>query len=113
MKKNLISFVIFTGLLCSAALCIAEDFAPESIQYDSCSVFMLIPPACANTHEAAQETAMQKIALAGPETGTSRIEIPETFFDSGELKDGWDYVHVLTVRNLGTGVLEIEDVLPG
>ena len=84
MKKILISFVTSTWLLCSAALCIAEDFPPESIQYGSCSVSMLTPPACANTQEAAQETAGQEIALAGPEAGTPRIEIPETYFDFGD-----------------------------
>jgi hypothetical protein len=90
MKKNLISFVISTWLLCSAALCIAEDFPPESIQNGSCAVSMLIQPVCANTYEAAQETARQEIALEGPEAGTPRIEIPEKFFDCGELKDGCD-----------------------
>jgi len=113
MKKLLISFVTTTWILYSAALCIADDFRPESIQCDSCTASMFVPPVYANTQEAAQETARQEIALAGPKTGTPRIEIPETFFDFGELKDGYDYVHAFTVRNLGTGVLEIEDVLPG
>jgi len=74
---------------------------------------MTIPLVSANAPEAVQDTARQEIALAGPETGTPRIEIPETFFDFGELKDGYDYVHSFTVRNLGTGVLQIEEVLPG
>ncbi len=90
MKKILISFVTSTCLLCSAALCIAEDFPPESIQNDTCAVSMLIQPVCANTHEAARETARQEIAPEGPEAGTPRIEISETFFDCGDLKDGCD-----------------------
>jgi len=113
MKKLLISFVTITWILCSAALCTADEFRTESIQCDSCTVSMFIPLVYANTPEAAQDKARQEIALAGPETGTPRIEIPETFFDFGDVKDGDDYVHPFTVRNLGTGVLEIEDVLPG
>lgn len=74
---------------------------------------MFIPLVYANTPEAAQDTVGHETALAGLETGTPRIEIPETLFDFGELKDGYDYVHAFTVRNSGTGVLEIEDVLPG
>jgi hypothetical protein len=113
MKKLLIPFVTIIWVLYGAALCTADDFRHESIQCDSCTASMVVPPVYANTPEAAQETAGQEIALAGPETGTPRIEIPETFFDFGELNDGDDYVHSFTVRNLGTGVLEIEDVLPG
>ena len=74
---------------------------------------MVVSLVYVNTLEAAQETARQEVAPADPKTGTPRIEIPETFFDFGELKDGYDYVHAFTVRNLGTGVLEIEDILPG
>jgi len=73
---------------------------------------MFIPLVYASTPKAAQDISRQEIALAGPETGTPRIEIPETFFDFGELKDGYDYVHSFTVRNLGKGVLQIEEVLP-
>ncbi|MGO9375398.1 MAG: hypothetical protein ACLQBD_25365 [Syntrophobacteraceae bacterium] len=90
MKKILISLVTSTWLLCSPALSIAEDLPPESIQYGSRAVSMLIPPVCANTHASAQETARQEIAPEGPAAGTPRLEIPETFFDCGELKDGCD-----------------------
>ncbi len=44
MKKILISLVTSTWLLCSPALSIAEDLPPESIQYGSRAVSMLIPP---------------------------------------------------------------------
>jgi hypothetical protein len=84
MKKILISFVTSTWLLCSAALCIAEDSHRESIQYGSCSVAMLTQPVCADTDEAAQETAWQEIGLVSPEAGTPRTEISETHFDSGD-----------------------------
>jgi len=99
--------------LYSAALCIADGSRPESLQCDSCTVSMLVPLVYVNTPEASQDTARQEIALARPGIGTPRIEISETFFDFGEVKDGYDYVHTFTVRNLGTGILEIEDVLPG
>ncbi len=76
-------------------------------------MLLFIPLGFANTPEAAQDTARQEIALARPETGTPRIEIPETFSGFGEVKEGDDYIHAFTVRNLGPGVLEIEDILPG
>jgi hypothetical protein len=113
MKKLLIFFVTIIWILCSAALCMADEFGPSSLQCDSCTVSMTIPIVSANAPAAVQDTARQEIALADLETGTPRIEIPETFFDFGELNDGDDYVHSFTVRNLGTGVLQIEEVLPG
>jgi hypothetical protein len=74
---------------------------------------LFISLACARTSEAAQDTAMEHIALANSETNTPLIEVPETLFDFGEIKDGDDYVHAFTIWNLGTGVLEIKKVLPG
>jgi hypothetical protein len=74
---------------------------------------LFISLACTRTSEAAQDTAMEHIALAGSDTNTPLIEVPETLFDFGEIKDGDDYVHAFTIWNLGTGVLEIKKVLPG
>ena len=71
-------------ILCSSALCRAEDFRPESIQCDSCTAYMVVSLVYVNTLEAAQETARQEIGLAGPEATTARIEIPETHLDFGD-----------------------------
>ncbi len=35
MKKLLISFVTIIWILCSAALCIADDFCPSSLRWES------------------------------------------------------------------------------
>jgi hypothetical protein len=74
---------------------------------------LLLPLAYALSSEAAQDTAIEQIALAGARTELPRVEIPEMLFDFGELRDGEDYVHAFTIWNLGTGVLEIKKVLPG
>jgi hypothetical protein len=76
-------------------------------------VLLFIWLAYARTPVAAQDATGQEIASAGCETGTPRIEIFDTYFDFGEVKDGEDYVHAFTLMNLGTGVLEIKKILPG
>jgi len=76
-------------------------------------ILLLLPLACALSSEAEQDRAMEQVALAGSPNEMPRVEIPETFFDFGEVRDGDDYVHAFTIWNLGTGVLEIKKVLPG
>ena len=73
----------------------------------------LVPLDCAHTQETGKEIPKAEIALAAVSTGTPAVEIPETSFDFGEVLDGNDYMHAFTIWNLGTGVLEIEEVLPG
>jgi hypothetical protein len=51
---------------------------------------------------------------AAPQTnGTAAVEVPETTFDFGVVKEGTDYLHAFKIRNTGTVVLEIRKVLPG
>jgi hypothetical protein len=73
----------------------------------------LVPLDCAHTQETGKEIPKPEIALAGVSTGTPAVEIPETSFDFGEMKDGNDYVHAFAIWNTGNGVLEIKKVLPG
>jgi hypothetical protein len=73
----------------------------------------LVPLDCAHTRETGKEIPKPEIALAAVSTGPPAVEVPETFFDFGEVVDGNDYVHAFVIRNTGTGVLEIKKVLPG
>ena len=73
----------------------------------------LVPLGCAHTKETGKETPKPEIALAAVSTGPPVVEIPETFFDFGNVTDGNDYVHAFVIRNTGTGSLEIKKVLPG
>lgn len=41
------------------------------------------------------------------------VQLTETSFDFGEVKEGRDLVHRFNVRNVGKGVLQIKKVLPG
>jgi Protein of unknown function (DUF1573) len=45
--------------------------------------------------------------------GTPALEVPEWYFDFGEVKEGTVYLHAFVIRNKGTGVLEIKKVQPG
>jgi len=73
----------------------------------------LVPLGCAHTQETGNETPKPEIALASVSTGTPVVEIPETFFDFGNVTDGNEYVHAFAIWNRGTGSLEIKKVLPG
>lgn len=73
----------------------------------------LVPLSLANAQAAVNDTLVTEIALAGSQTEMPRVEVPETLFDFGEIRDGDDYVHAFTIWNLGTGVLEIKKILPG
>ena len=76
-------------------------------------ILFFIALAYARTPVTAQDTTVQELALAGREAGTPRVVVSETHFDFGEVRDGDDYVHAFTIMNLGTGVLEIKNILPG
>jgi hypothetical protein len=45
--------------------------------------------------------------------GTPALEVPEWFFDFGEVTEGTDYLHSFIIRNKGTATLEIRKVQPG
>jgi hypothetical protein len=78
-----------------------------------CLILSLLPLPCSGSPEAAKDTPVEQIALADSQAGLPKVEIPETLFDFGDLKEDEDYVHAFTIWNLGTGVLEIKKVLPG
>jgi len=76
-------------------------------------VFM-VASGCANTPGNAKEAAKPDTALASAvTTGTPALEVPEWYFDFGEVKEGTDYLHTFVIRNKGTGVLEIKKVQAG
>jgi hypothetical protein len=45
--------------------------------------------------------------------GMPAVEVSETAFDFGVVKEGNDYIHAFKIKNTGTGVLEIKKILPG
>ncbi len=76
-------------------------------------VFM-VASGCAHTPGNAKEAAKPDTALASAvTTGTPALEVPEWYFDFGEVKEGTDYLHTFVIRNKGTGVLEIKKVQAG
>jgi hypothetical protein len=76
-------------------------------------LLLIVPIGCAHTTETADSKPKPEVAASVATNGTPAVEIPETIFDFGEVKDGNDYVHAFIIRNTGTGVLEIKKVLPG
>jgi len=53
----------------------------------------------------------QEIATAQTE-GKPTVEVPETVFDFGVVREGNDYIHAFKIKNTGTGVLTIRKILP-
>jgi hypothetical protein len=45
--------------------------------------------------------------------GTPQLVVPEWYFNFGEVKEGTEYLHEFSIRNMGTGVLEIKTIEPG
>jgi hypothetical protein len=69
---------------------------------------------CAHTPGNAKEAAKPDTAHASAvTTGTPALEVPEWYFDFGEVKEGTDYIHAFVIRNKGTGLLEIKKVQAG
>jgi hypothetical protein len=77
-------------------------------------LLLMIASVCANTRVSAEEAAKPDTSIASAVTaGTPGLEVPEWYFNFGEVKEGADYRHEFVVRNAGTGVLEIRKVQPG
>ena len=75
---------------------------------------LLMASGCAHSPEIAKEAAKPDTVVAEAVTaGTPALEVPEWYFDFGEVKEGIDYLHAFVIRNKGTGVLEIKKVQPG
>lgn len=45
--------------------------------------------------------------------GSPALEVPEWYYNFGEVQEGTEYFHAFAIRNLGTGTLEIKAVKPG
>lgn len=48
-----------------------------------------------------------------PQPNAPSVQLAETMFDFGQLKEDGDYLHVFKVKNAGTAALQIKKVLPG
>ncbi len=80
-----------------------------------CSILLLLVAlGCAHTSETAKEAAKQDISVAAAgATGVPALEVPESYYNFGEVNEETDYMHEFVIRNKGTGVLEIRKVVPG
>ena len=75
--------------------------------------FFLIPLGCAHTPDNAASMPNHQEIAAVQTNGTPVIEVPETVFDFGIVREGNDYIHDFKIRNIGTGPLEIRKIVPG
>ncbi|MGO9018712.1 MAG: hypothetical protein ACLQVJ_10230 [Syntrophobacteraceae bacterium] len=77
-------------------------------------LLLMVASGCAFTPAIAKEAEKPDTAVASAvTTGTPSLEVPEWYFNFGEVKEGTDYLHAFVIRNKGTGVLEIKKVQPG
>ncbi|MGO9315112.1 MAG: hypothetical protein ACLQDI_20565 [Syntrophobacteraceae bacterium] len=77
-------------------------------------LLLMVASGCALTPAIAKEEEKPETAVASAvTTGTPALEVPEWYFDFGEVKEWTDYTHAFVIRNKGTGVLEIKKVQPG
>jgi hypothetical protein len=77
-------------------------------------LLLMVASGCALTPAIAKEAEKPETAVASSvTTGTPALEVPEWYFDFGEVKEWVDYTHAFVIRNKGTGVLEIKKVQPG
>ena len=75
--------------------------------------FFLVPFGCAHAAESPGSMPEHKEIAAAQTTGTPAVEVPETVFDFGLVREGNDYIHAFKISNTGTGVLVIRKILPG
>jgi hypothetical protein len=74
----------------------------------------MLASGCAYSAENAKEAAKPDTAHASAvAAGSPVLEVPEWYFNFGEVKEGTDYLHAFVIRNKGTGVLEIKRIEPG
>jgi hypothetical protein len=98
---------------CKSSLTIQENPLKNRLVANLVLVVM-VASGCAHTPANAKEAAKADTALApAGTTGTAALEVPEWYFNFGEVKEGTDYLHAFVIRNKGTGVLEIKKILPG
>ncbi len=77
-------------------------------------LLLMVALGCAHTPAIAKEAEKPETAVAADvTTGTPALDVPEWYFDFGEVKEWNDYTHAFAIRNRGTGILEIKKVLPG
>jgi len=76
-------------------------------------LFVVVAGASAHLPGIAQEAVKPGTAAASEATGKPALDVPEWYFNFGEVKEGTEYLHAFVIRNAGTGVLEIKKVQPG
>ena len=69
---------------------------------------------CAHKGEPPKAASQQQAGSAVASSGVPSMEVPETSYDFGAVKDTeGEVVHSFKIKNVGTGVLRINKVLPG
>ncbi len=75
---------------------------------------LLLSWGCAHTQEPVKESTKQNTpAVLATTAGMPAVEVAEPFFDFGEVNESSVYLHTFIIKNRGTGVLEIKNVVPG
>ncbi len=77
------------------------------------SLLFLFPPVLAHSGEAPGDASQMQMVILEATAEVPVVEVLETIFDFGEVREGKDYVHAFKIVNTGTGFLEIEKVLTG
>jgi hypothetical protein len=77
-------------------------------------VMVMLASGCAHSPEGAKDASKSHAALASAvTTGAPALEVPEWYFNFGNVVEGTDYRHAFVVRNKGAGTLEIKEVRHG
>jgi len=90
----------FVGVFVSSLFWVGAAHATEGM----CNLAQVQPEIPSATQSALSQT---------PQTNAPSVQLAETTFDFGQLKEDGDYLHVFKVKNAGTAVLQIKKVLPG
>jgi hypothetical protein len=77
-------------------------------------VMVTVASGCAHGPEGAKDASKPHTALASAVTpGAPALEVPEWYYNFGNVVEGSDYRHAFVVRNKGAGTLEIKEVHHG
>ena len=88
------------GVVASAFFWVGAAQAAENM----CNLAQVQPESPAATQGGGWQT---------PQANAPSVQLAETMFDFGQLKEDGDYLHVFKVKNAGAATLQIKKVLPG
>jgi hypothetical protein len=113
---GLLCFTVLYGLFgCAAFKDTSSRSAQESLpqQYET-KAPALIPAALQTCPLDSIACVPQTTSLvAAPEKAAPIVQVPETSFDFGIMREDKDFVHKFRIRNVGTSELIIKKIIPG